>query len=79
MSDLFLTGIGHLTTNDGPPMTDTVVAVTDGPYAETKEVLGGYYIIDVPYLYTAIDWAQRCPSARSGTVEVRPVWPTNSP
>nr|WP_245886927.1 YciI family protein [Kineococcus xinjiangensis] len=48
--------------------------VTDGPFAETREVLGGYYVIDVPDLDVALDWAARCPGARGGgSVEVRPV------
>jgi hypothetical protein len=47
--------------------------VTDGPFAETREVLGGYYLIDVPNLDEAIRIAQRHPGARLGTVEVRPV------
>ncbi|MER7888535.1 YciI family protein [Micromonospora sp. NPDC094482] len=48
--------------------------VTDGPFAETREVLGGYYVIDVPNLDVALDWAARCPGARDGgTMEVRPV------
>lgn len=46
---------------------------TDGPFAETKEQLGGYYIIDVPNLDKALEWAARCPSARMGSIEVRPV------
>jgi len=50
--------------------------VVDGPYAEAKEQLGGFHIIDVPDLDTALAWAARCPSASRGTVEVRPVWPT---
>ena len=48
--------------------------VVDGPYAETKEQLGGFHLIDVPDLDTALAWAARCPSASRGTVEVRPVW-----
>jgi hypothetical protein len=48
--------------------------VTDGPFAETREIVGGYYLIDVPDLDAALDWAARCPGARYGTVEVRPVW-----
>lgn len=40
--------------------------VTDGPYAETREVLGGYYVVDVPDLDTALDWAARCPAASHG-------------
>jgi hypothetical protein len=48
--------------------------VLDGPYAETKEQLGGYLLIDVPDLDTALSWAARCPGASSGVVEVRPIW-----
>lgn len=48
--------------------------VLDGPYAETKEQLGGYYLIDVPDLDAAIGWANRCPGSGHGVVEVRPVW-----
>jgi hypothetical protein len=47
--------------------------VTDGPYAETKEHLGGYYLIDVPSLDDAIEAAARIPGAKSGRVEVRPI------
>ena len=50
--------------------------VVDGPYAEAKEQLGGFHVIDVPDLDTAHAWAARCPSAARGVVEVRPVWPT---
>ena len=49
--------------------------VVDGPYVEAKEQLGGFHIIDVPDLDTALAWASRCPSAARGAVEVRPVWP----
>jgi hypothetical protein len=48
--------------------------VLDGPYAETKEQLGGYYMIDVPDLDAALSWAARCPAASHGTIEVRPLW-----
>ncbi|SCG39582.1 Uncharacterized conserved protein [Micromonospora siamensis] len=48
--------------------------ITDGPFAETREVLGGYYVIDVPDLDVALDWAARCPGSRGGgSVVVRPV------
>ncbi|WAX81676.1 YciI family protein [Streptomyces sp. KMM 9044] len=70
----------------GESLTDLVTAtkvrvspdgertVTDGPFAETREVLGGFYVIDVPNLDVALDWAARCPGARgSGSVVVRPV------
>jgi len=49
--------------------------VVDGPYAEAKEQLGGFHVIDVPDLDAALAWAARCPSAARGVVEVRPVWP----
>lgn len=49
--------------------------VLDGPYVETKEQLGGYFIIEAPDLDRALAWAARCPGASHGTVEVRPIWP----
>jgi hypothetical protein len=51
-------------------------AVLDGPYADTKEQLAGYFMIDVPDLDQAIAWAARCPSARYGSIEIRPLAPT---
>jgi hypothetical protein len=48
--------------------------VLNGPYAETKEQLGGYFLIDVPDLDAALSWAARCPGSSHGTVEVRPIW-----
>ena len=47
--------------------------ITDGPFAETKEQLGGFYLIEAPDLDRAIEVAKRIPSARLGSVEVRPV------
>jgi hypothetical protein len=49
------------------------VSITDGPFAETKEQLGGFYLIEAPDLNAAIEVAARIPSARLGSVEVRPV------
>jgi hypothetical protein len=49
--------------------------VIDGPFADTKEQLGGFYIVEAADLDGAIAWAARCPGASHGTVEVRPVWP----
>jgi len=46
--------------------------VQDGPYADTKEQLGGFYMIEVAGLDAALDWAGRCPAASYGIVEVRP-------
>ncbi len=48
--------------------------VLNGPYAETREQLGGYFMIEASDLDAAISWAARCPGASHGTVEVRPIW-----
>jgi len=56
---------------------DGKTLTTDGPFAETKEQLGGYYLIDVKDLDEAIKWAAKIPSARLGCVEVRPIWEQN--
>ena len=63
-----------------PTQTATTVRVqndetltTDGPFAETKEQLGGYYLVEADSLDEAIDWAAKIPGARHGSVEVRPV------
>lgn len=50
-------------------------SVVNGPYAEAREQLGGYYMIEAPDLDAAISWASRCPGAAEGAIEVRPVWP----
>jgi hypothetical protein len=55
---------------------DGKTQVLDGPFADTKEQLGGYYLIDVPDLDAALAWAARCPGAAFGTIEVRPVMET---
>ncbi|MDA1274296.1 MAG: YciI family protein [Verrucomicrobia bacterium] len=63
-----------------PPETSTVVRmhngqrqVQDGPFADAKEQLGGYMIIETASLDKALEWAARCPAAVNGAVEVRPV------
>lgn len=48
--------------------------VLDGPFADTKEQLGGYYIIEAADLDAAIQWAARCPAAHNTPIEVRPIW-----
>src|SRR5215472_13576530 len=53
---------------------DGKTSVVDGPYAETKEQLGGYFLIDAPDLDAALSWAARCPGAAHGAIEVRPIW-----
>jgi hypothetical protein len=47
--------------------------VTDGPFAEAKEVLGGYWMIDVPSRAEAIEWAKKCPASNNETIEIRQV------
>jgi hypothetical protein len=58
---------------DGKRMT------TDGPFAETKEQLGGFYLIDVKDLDEALEWAAKCPGAATGTIEVRAVQEFEAP
>jgi hypothetical protein len=55
--------------------TDGKTQVLDGPFADTKEQLGGYYLIDVPDLDAALTWAGRCPGVGHGIVELRAIWP----
>jgi hypothetical protein len=56
-------------------IADGKTQVLDGPYADSKEQLGGYFLIDVPDLDAALEWAARCPGASHGIIEVRPIWP----
>ena len=78
---------GHFKAGDRlqPTATATTVRVrdgkiltTDGPFAETREQLGGYYLIEARDLDTAIGIAARIPSARDGSIEVRPIWVYNN-
>jgi hypothetical protein len=73
---------GEMVSGDPLQGTETATTVrvrngkrstTDGPFAETKEVLGGYYIVDVKDLDRAIELAAKLPGARGGSIEVRPV------
>jgi hypothetical protein len=72
---VFVSGAGFL-----PPDSGTGVQVKndkrtvhDGPYADSKEQLGGFYVIDVPDLDAALGWAAKCPSSAGGMTEVRPL------
>jgi hypothetical protein len=56
---------------------DDKTQVLDGPFADTKEQLGGYYVIEAADLDGALDLAAKCPGARNGAIEVRPVWPSH--
>jgi hypothetical protein len=49
--------------------------VQDGPYADTREQLGGFFLLEVPDLEVALDWASRCPALPGGAVELRPLLP----
>jgi len=75
-------GAGVMVNGHGlqPPHTATTLRVTngkrvvqDGPFADSKEQLGGYFVIDVATLDDALEWAARSPAAAEGAVEVRPV------
>jgi hypothetical protein len=77
-----LQAAGKMVAGDALQPTSTATSVrvrdgetltTDGPFAETKEVLGGYYLIDVESLDEALEWGSKVPGAKYGTIEVRPV------
>ena len=77
---------GHFKAGDGlqPSTTATTVRVregkiltTDGPFAETREQLGGYYLVEAKDLDAALAIAARIPGARFGSIEVRPIWVYN--
>jgi len=53
---------------------DGEVLTSDGPFAETKEQLGGFYLVDCKDLDEAIEVASRIPGAQHGSIEVRPIW-----
>jgi len=52
--------------------------ITDGPFAETHEQLGGYFLVDCENLDEAIRWAERIPTAKYGSIEIRPLWSPGS-
>jgi hypothetical protein len=77
-------GAGVFVSGSGlqPPATATTLQlrdgrtqVQDGPYADTKEQLGGFFIIEVPHLDAALDWAGRCPRLPGAVLEIRPNLP----
>lgn len=79
---------GHYVASNGLQRTRTAttirvrngkISTTDGPFAETKEQLGGYFLIEAKDLNDAIQVAARIPSARWGSVEVRPIWESARP
>lgn len=56
---------------------DGETQITDGPFAETKEFLAGYYVLDAPDLDTVLEQAARVPNVHYGSIEVRPIWDTS--
>ena len=83
-----MTKAGIIVKGDGllGPETATTVRVRDGkrlvqdgPFADAKEQLGGYFVIEVPNLDDALEWAARAPSASVASVEVRPIMPPPAP
>ncbi len=73
-------GVSFITEGLHPTSAATTVhtqngkkVITHGPFAETKEQIGGFFLIEVPNLDEAIEWAARCPASRWGTIEIRPV------
>jgi hypothetical protein len=55
-------------------VADGKTQVLDGPYVDSKEQLGGYFLIEAADLDSAISWAARCPGSQHGSIEVRPIW-----
>ncbi|MHB8625384.1 MAG: YciI family protein [Aggregatilineales bacterium] len=70
-------GLSPITNATSVRVRDGKTLITDGPFAETHEQLGGYYILDCKDLDEAIGWAAKIPSAKDGTIEVRPTWSGN--
>lgn len=73
-------GVSFITEGLHPTSAATTVrtqngkkVITHGPFAETREQIGGFFLIDVPNLDEAIEWAARCPASGWGTIEIRPV------
>lgn len=67
-------GLKHPSTATTVRLRDGRRLVQDGPFAETREQLGGYIVLEVPTLHEALEWAARCPAAAYGAIEVRPLW-----
>jgi hypothetical protein len=70
-------GLQHTDKATTVRVRDGKVSTTDGPFAETKEQLGGYFLIEAKDRHEAIQIASRIPSAKWGSIEVRPVWSEN--
>lgn len=68
-------GLKHYTLATTVRVTPEGRTVHDGPYAETREQLGGIYMIDVPDLDAAIAWAKKLPISKNGSIEIRPMLP----
>jgi hypothetical protein len=66
-------GLQPVSTAKTVRVRDGETLVTDGPFAETKEQIGGYYLVDVPSEKEALEWAAKIPGARFDSIEVRPV------
>ena len=75
VAGVFKTGdaLHSVSTASKVKMRDGKVQITDGPFAETKEQLGGYYLFECKDVEAAIHYASQMPAAKTGTVEVRPV------
>lgn len=67
-------GLRPLVTGARVVFGDGEPSVTDGPYIETKEVLGGFWIIDVDSKQDAIDWVRKCPANGGDVIEIRPIF-----
>jgi hypothetical protein len=71
-------GVAPHTTTTTVRVRNDKTLITDGPFAETHEQLGGYFLVDCDNLDEAIRWAEKIPTARYGSIEVRPLWSPGS-
>jgi hypothetical protein len=82
-----MSAYGMLIPNSGLASADNATTVqvrndksliTDGPFAETHEQLGGYFLVECKDLNEAIRWAEKIPTAKYGSIEIRPLWSSGS-
>ena len=67
-------GLAPVTTASTVRVRDGKTVIGDGPFAETHEQLGGFFLVECPNIDEAIGWAAKIPAAKNGTIEVRPLW-----
>lgn len=69
-----LNGLQPLDKGARVAFADGKAIVTDGPFIETKDVIGGYWIVELKSMQEALEWAQRCPAQNGDVIEIRPIF-----